>query len=113
MENELQEKLVESRKQIVDYYVPKVSNDPPEAMRGQFLVIGEKEARVWLNRELERIFPKARNLLQKMQLDVNYKDVTFETLNCKEFIDAIKEAFPFIDWDQAYSDFLAAGESRD
>ena len=48
-----------------------------------------------------------------MQLDVNYKDVTFETLNCKEFIDAIKEAFPFIDWDQAYSDFLAAGESKD
>ena len=113
VENELQGKLVESRKQVVDYYVPKVSNDPPEAMRGQFLVIGEKEARVWLNNELERVFPKAQNLLQKMQLDVNYKDVTFETLNCKEFIDAIKKAFPFIDWDKAYSDFLAAGESKD
>ena len=67
--------------------------------------IGKKEARVWLNNELERDFLKARNLLHKMQLDVNYKDVTFETLNCKEFIDAIKKAFPHIDWDKAYSDF--------
>ena len=82
-------------------------------MCGQFPEIGKKEARVWLNSELERDFLKARNLLHKMQLDVNYKDVTFETLNCKEFIDAIKEAFPHIDWDQAYSDYLAAGESID
>ena len=81
-EIELQEKLDESRKQIVDYYVPKVIDDPPDAMRGQFPEIGEKEARVWLNNELERTFPKAQNLLHKMQLDVNYKDVTFETLNC-------------------------------
>ena len=113
VKNELQEKLDESRKQIVDYYVPKVINDPPDAMCGQFPKIGKKEARVWLNNELERDFLKARNLLHKMQLDVNYKDVTFETLNCKEFIDAIKEVFPHIDWDQAYSDFLAAGESID
>ena len=82
-------------------------------MCGQFPEIGKKEARVWLNSELERDFLKARNLLHKMQLDVNYKDVTFETLNCKEFIDAIKEAFPHIDWDKAYSDYLAAGESID
>ena len=34
VKNELQEKLVESRKQIVDYYVPKVSDVPPDAMRG-------------------------------------------------------------------------------
>ena len=113
VKNELQEKLDESRKQIVDYYVPKVINDPPDRMCGQFPEIGKKEARVWLNSELERDFLKARNLLHKMQLDVNYKDVTFETLNCKEFIDAIKEAFPHIDWDKAYSDYLAAGESID
>ena len=48
-----------------------------------------------------------------MQLDVNNKDVTFETLNCKEFIDAIIEVFPHIDWDKAYSDYLAAVESKD
>ena len=45
-----------------------------------------------------------------MQLDVRYKDVTFETLNQRDFLDAVKEAFPRIDWDKAYSEFRAAGE---
>jgi hypothetical protein len=49
-----------------------------------------------------------RNCL--MQLDVRYKDVTFETLNREDFLDAIKEAFPHVDWDKAYNEFRAAGE---
>ena len=58
------------------------------------------------------MFPKAEALIQKMQLDVRYKDVTFETLNREDFLDAIKEAFPKIDWDKAYKEFRAAGEKR-
>ncbi|MGA2637184.1 hypothetical protein [Methylocella sp.] len=45
-----------------------------------------------------------------MQLDVRYKDVTFETLNQKDFLEAVKAAFPRIDWDKAYEEFRAAGE---
>jgi hypothetical protein len=45
-----------------------------------------------------------------MQLDVRYKDVTFETLNREDFLDAIKEAFAHVDWDKAYKEFRAAGE---
>jgi hypothetical protein len=43
---------------------------------------------------------------------VRYKDVTFETLNREDFLDAIKEAFPHIDWDKAYEEFRAAGEQK-
>ncbi len=113
VEKELQGKLDESRKQIIDYYVSKVIEDPPDGMRGQFPEIGEEEVRKWLDWELEPKFPKAENLLEKMQLDVNYKDVTFETLNREEFIGAIKKAFPLTNWDKAYSDYLAARESKD
>lgn len=113
VKQKLQDELDDSRKQIVDYYVPQVIKDPPDVMRGQFLEIGEEEARVWLNRELDRVFPKAQDLVEKMQLDVHYKDVTFETLKRKDFLDAIKAAFPLNDWDKAYSDFRAAGESED
>ena len=60
--------------------------------------------------ELDRVFPKAEALIQKMQLDVRYKDVTFETLNREDFLDAVKEVFPRIDWDKAYKEFRAAGE---
>jgi hypothetical protein len=112
VEKELQGQLDESRKQIVDYFVPRVKANPPDAMRGQFLKFGEAEAGVWLDGELDRVFPKAEALIQKMQLDVRYKDVTFETLNRKDFLDAVKEAFPRIDWDKAYNEFRAAGEKQ-
>jgi hypothetical protein len=110
IENELQAHLDDSRKQIVDYFVPRVVASPPDAMRGQFLKFEEADARAWLDGELDRVFPNAETLVQKMQLDDSYKDVTFETLNRKDFLDAIKTAFPHLDWDKTYEDFLAAGE---
>jgi hypothetical protein len=110
VERELQAQLDESRKQIVDYFVPRVVASPPDAMRGQCLELGESEATAWLDSELNRVFPKADALIQKMKLDVRYKDVTFETLNREDFLDAIKEAFPQIDWEKAYNEFRAAGE---
>lgn len=104
--------LDELRKQIVDYYTPNVVANPPDAMRGQFVEFEEPEARAWLESELDRVFPKAEALVQKMQLDVRYKDVTFETLNQKDFLDAIKKALPHVDWDKAYNEFRAAGERK-
>lgn len=110
--DKLQGQLDESRKQIVDYYVPRVVATPPDAMLGQLLLDKptEDDARSWLNAELDRVFPKAEALIQKMQLDKRYKDVTFETLNQPDFLESIKEAFPRIDWDKAYQEFRAAGE---
>jgi hypothetical protein len=113
VEKELQGQLDESRKQIVEYFVPPVVANPPDAMRGQFLKLEEAEARAWLDGELDRVFPKAEALIQKMQLDVRYKDVTFETLNREDVLDAVKEVFPRIDWDKAYKEFRAAGRRHD
>jgi hypothetical protein len=110
---ELQGKLDDSRKQIVDYYVPRVVESPPDAMRGRFLKFSKDEASVWLDDELDPAFPKADALIQKMQLDVRYKDVTFETLNQKDFLEAVKKVFPRIDWDKAYEEFRAAGEKSE
>ncbi|MFQ5853717.1 MAG: hypothetical protein ACE5JU_24425, partial [Candidatus Binatia bacterium] len=110
--SELQGQLDESRKQIVDYYLPRVVESPPDAMLGQLLrnKPTEDDARSWLDSELDRVFPKAESLIQKMQLDVRYKDVTFETLNQPDFLDSIKAAFPKFDWDKTYQEFRAAGE---
>lgn len=113
VEKELQGQLDESRKQIVDYYLPIVIKNPPDAMRGQFLKFGKDEARTWLNSELDRVFPRAEVLIQKMQLDVRYKDVTFETLNRGDFLEVIQTAFPHLNWGKAYSDFRAAGEREE
>ena len=113
--DELQAQLDASRKQIVDYYMQHVIENPPDAMLGQLLheKPTEDDARFWLHAELDKVFPKADALIQKMQLDVRYKDVTFETLNREDFLESVMSAFPRINWDKAYTDFLAAGGSGD
>lgn len=107
---ELQGELDRSRKQIVDYYVQRVIENPPDAMLGQLLEPTEEGARLWLDAELNRVFPDAEALILKMQLDVRYKDVTFETLDSDDFLSLLEQAFPLVNWDKAYSEFRAAGE---
>lgn len=112
VQKELQNKLDESRKQIVDYYLQRVIDNPPDALLGKLTSPppGEKDARLWLNTELDRVFPKADALVQKMQLNVSYKDVTFDTLKHPDFIKLVKAAFPPVDWGKVYEEFRAAGE---
>jgi hypothetical protein len=96
-------------------YLPLVVKNPPDALLGQLLRPRptEDDGRRWLDAELERVFPKTEELIKKMQLDVRYKDVTFETLNREDFLQSVKEAFPSVDWDKAYEEFRAAGEDVD
>jgi len=109
---ELQKHLDESRKQIVDYYLPRVLETPPDALLGQLLSgkPSEELARRWVDVELNRVFPNAESVIQEMKLDERFKDVTFETLNRDDFLESVKAAFPRIDWDKAYDEFRAAGE---
>jgi hypothetical protein len=110
---ELQKHLDESRRQIVNYYVARVMDTPPDALLGQTHTgkPTEEGARRWLDHELSRVFPKAETLIQEMRLEERFKDVTFETLNRPEFLESVKTTFPSVDWDKAYAEFKAAGES--
>ena len=44
-------------------------------------------------------------------LDAQFKDVTWETLNDPDFGDALRKAFPDVDWDKPFHDYKAAGEA--
>lgn len=115
VEDSLQHSLDESQKQIIDYYLPRVVDNPPDALLGQLLSGGKPskdDARRWLEGELKRVFPKAESLIQKMRLEKRYKDVTFETLNRSDFLESVKKAFPGVDWDKAYKEFKAAGQDK-
>lgn len=113
--DELQSQLDESRKQIIDYYQQRVIDNPPDALLGQLWdpQPTPEDAKLWLDAELDRVFPTAETLIHKMQLDVHYKDVTFETLNRPDFLESVKAAFPRVDWDKAYAEFRAAGETEE
>lgn len=112
---DLQKHLDESRKQIVEYYRARVMDAPPDALVGGLLAGGpsDADAERWLHEELDRVFPLAADLIREMKLDVRYKDVTYETLNQKDFLELVKEAFPRVNWDKAYKEFKAAGESSE
>jgi hypothetical protein len=110
---QLQKHLDESRNQIVAYYLPRVVESPPDALLGR-LVSGtptDEGARRWLDGELKRVFPSAASLIQEMKLDEKFKDVTFETLNRPDFLESVKATFPDVNWDKAYNEFRAVGES--
>lgn len=109
---ELQKHLDESREQIIAYYLPRVIETPPDALLGQLLSgkPSDDDARYWLKEELDLVFPRAESLIQEMKLNERFKDVTFETLNHKDFLESVKVAFPKVNWDTAYDEFRAAGE---
>lgn len=116
VEKNLQRDLDRSKKQVVEHYVPLVQRNPPDAMVGQLFMQGKPnaaQARHWLNGELDPVFPKAADLVQGMALEVRYKDVTFETLNQKDFLTLVREAFPHVDWERPYEQFRAAGEAAE
>ena len=108
----LEETLKNSQKMIVNYYLPLVLENPPDELFGIFGVPTEQDINNWLESEIENTFPTADSLINKIQLEVNYKDVTFDTLNGEDFLKSIKEAYPEVDWDKAYKEFRAAGESK-
>lgn len=114
VKDELQNKLDESRTQVVEYYLPLALKNPPDAVIGQSLAVevSEEHLKKWLNRRLQTVFPAAEELIRQMILDVSFKDVTFETLNRQDFLDSVKKAFPDVDWDKAYNEFRAAGERK-
>jgi hypothetical protein len=112
VKEKLQKHLDDSREEIIQYYVPRVLESPPDAFAGQLLTDKptENDARKWLSRQLDGVFPTAEQLIKKMELNRTYKDVTFETLNREDFLPLIKDAFPDADWEKAYAEFRAAGE---
>lgn len=114
VKSDLQKQIDESRKKIIDHYIPGVMAQPPDAFMGQLIDAEPSNDNVqkWLNRIFEPVFPSAESLVQDMKLNERFMDVTFETLNRKDFLESVKAAFPDVDWDSTYKEFKAAGETN-
>lgn len=109
---DLQEYLDKSRQQVVEHFLPIAIAKPPDALIGQSLLGAptKDDVRLWLEGELNKVFPKADELTTNMVLEVRFKDVTYETLNHPGFFEEVKKAYPRVDWSKAYEEFKAAGE---
>lgn len=114
VKTELAEALEESQQQLITYYQPLIVDNPPDKLRGQISMSDaiEESARAWLEYELQRVFPSPESLVSEMKLDVQFRDVTFETLNEKGFDEKLKTAYPQINWEKPFDEFDAA-KARD
>jgi len=111
----LQEEIDKSKKQIIEAFWRGVIDNPPDGLVGQITTHkpDEKIARAWLEDKLDTCFPRAEQIVSEMRLECQFSDVTYETLNQEGFVDALKKAYSFVDWDKPYNEFKAAKEKAE
>jgi hypothetical protein len=108
---QLQGLLDRTRDEITKYYLNILQDSPPDDLCYLYGdTIDDEMLKRWITMELDKVFPLAEQLTESMKVDVQYKDVTFETLNVPDFINAVKKAFPLVNWDKAHKEFTAAAQ---
>ncbi len=112
VQEKLQVNIENSKKTIIKYYIDRALQYPPDELLVRCAGPKPKseEAGAWLDWELSKVFPQAEKISKGMTLDVNYKDVTYETLQRTEFLDQVKKAFPYVNWKQPFEEYKAVGE---
>lgn len=82
---------------VVDAIVPDLARavmaDPPPRFRGLFSATQESAAE-FVRDELAKTFPRAAELVARMKIQKFYKDVTYETLKNKDFIERVMKEIP-------------------
>lgn len=114
VKQELSDVLGESRQKLIEHFLPLVKASPPDVFMGRLATEkpSDDQFRAILGAELDRKFPGAEELLTDMQLEVQFRDVTYETLNEDGFAESLREAYPHVDWDKPFDEFDAA-KARD
>lgn len=112
VDKKLEPLIEQSINSIVKFYTPIVMRNPPDKLKKtiQTEKVTAEQAQKWIEMALKRVFPKPNSLISTMQLEVIYRDVTYETLNQGGFKDALYKAFPIIDWGKQFNEFNAAKE---
>ncbi len=112
VESELAKLLEDSQKELIEHFLPMVKKNPPDALLGQLSLKCPNDAIIknWLDDELKNVFPSVYELISDMRLDVQLRDVTYETVSQPEFAYAIREAYPLVDWKKPFDEFHAAKE---
>ncbi|HAT41060.1 MAG TPA: hypothetical protein DCS87_04950 [Rheinheimera sp.] len=94
---ELKQDIQNSLNTVIESIVPDlcraVKNNPPPKFRG-FYDLDDEAINDYVREELGNAFPKAEELVTDMRIIKFYKDVTYETLKNKDFIEKVKRYVP-------------------
>ncbi len=112
VEAKLADVLADSRKRLIEHFSGLVKAKPPDELLSQITndPPTDDQINAWLDRELDKTFPQPSDLMSDMSLDVQFRDVTYETLHQPGFGEKLRESFPLVDWDKPFEEFDAARE---
>jgi len=89
---------------LLEHFLPLATNKVPDALLGQMLgPPTEAQVRGWLDDELSAVFPDPDDLVSEMTLEVQFRNVTWETLNQEGFGDKLCAAYPKVAWGKPFA----------
>ncbi|HEV2802442.1 MAG TPA: hypothetical protein VGW12_18370 [Pyrinomonadaceae bacterium] len=111
VKEELRNEVRGSRSKLIEMLLPGFMEHPPQKLKSTlFGDLDKSVAEKFIGDELDRHMPDVEKLVGEMQLNCDYKDVTFEMLNDEAFIKAIEEKYPYNDFSKLYSEQETIGE---
>lgn len=110
--NTLEKQLEKTRKQILPDLVAAVLKNPPSKFEGLFS-LNKDGATEYVNQILNRVFPSADSLISGMKIHCAYKDITYNSLKNKEFMDRVNEVLPDSILDKALLQEWVAADARE
>lgn len=104
--------LEKTKKDLIELLLPTVINTPPEDLRTGITTKKptKEQAKRYLSDELDLVVPNAESFLEEMNIQCDFKDVTYEMLNNTDFQKKLKELYPYVDWPKPYSEINAIKE---
>lgn len=110
VETDLQKAIDENRDKLVELLLPGFVKSPPKRHRSRSLFeITNETAPDLIRADLEKFIPRATALIGNMQLNCDYKEMTYEMVTDKDFVALVKERFN-LDLETIHSEETAAGE---
>jgi hypothetical protein len=113
IKKELGKEIDNSRKQLVESFLPALVKKPPKDLEFELVYGGtdkpiKEQVRDWINDQLDKCFPAVDSLLQDMEVRLVIKSVTYEMLKEPKFQKLVRDAYPNMDWNKPFEEFSAA-----
>lgn len=110
----LQTEITACRDELIKTLLPIIKDHPPKSLLFNISndAPTEEQARKYLENELSKVIPEADKLIGEMNLYCDYKDVTYDMLNDKEFQEKLRSEFPYENFPQFHEEFEAARSSQ-
>jgi hypothetical protein len=109
-ERKLARHIASARRQVADHYLSAALSDPPDALWTYALghPPNETQAREWLEATLDTALPDPAELVEQMRLEIQFRNVSWDTLQDSAFFDALRKTFPDEPWNRLLRNLPAA-----